>query len=235
MTNRKDRIFAIAKGYFGKAKNCYSVAKNRGIFFFPVLSHYCLVEHGLQHAYIARRTRKREFRSLWTQNINASTQEFGVKYSQFMHGMSLTGCQLNRKMLAELAQEEPMSMRAIVEMTVGARKALAKQMPPATQVPYSQAQLDYAQQNVRCNVGNNFFQPNDDDFVYVPFPVEGSAEFEQAKQDPLVMKRLARINEEMRRLSIENEQEDAIFAKKLEEELKKKKLTKVDEFLVGDA
>ena len=87
---RHKKIIKLAKGYRGRAKNCFRVAIQR-------------VEKGLQYAYRDRRTKKRDFRALWIQRINAATRAHGLAYSQFIKGIKLAGITLNRKMLSELA------------------------------------------------------------------------------------------------------------------------------------
>jgi large subunit ribosomal protein L20 len=87
---RHKKIIKLAKGYRGRAKNCFRVAIQR-------------VEKGWQYAYRDRRTKKRDFRALWIQRINAATRAHGLAYSQFIKGIKLTGITLNRKMLSELA------------------------------------------------------------------------------------------------------------------------------------
>lgn len=92
----------LAKGYFGRRKNVWTVAKNA-------------VEKGLQYAYIGRKQKKRNFRSLWIQRINAGTREHGMSYSAFMGKLSKAGIELNRKVLADLALNHPEAFKAIVE------------------------------------------------------------------------------------------------------------------------
>jgi len=87
---RHKKIIKLAKGYRGRSKNCFRVAIQK-------------VEKGLQYAYRDRRVRKRDFRSLWIQRINAATRAHGLTYSQFMRGIKLATIILNRKMLSELA------------------------------------------------------------------------------------------------------------------------------------
>ena len=87
---RHKKIIKLAKGYRGRAKNCFRVAIQR-------------VEKGLQYAYRDRKNRKRDFRALWIQRINAAVRERGLVYSQFMKGIKISGVMLNRKMLSELA------------------------------------------------------------------------------------------------------------------------------------
>jgi large subunit ribosomal protein L20 len=102
MSTRKDSIFKIAKGYRGRAKNCFRLAIKS-------------VEKGLQKAYRERRLRKREARSTQILQVGAGTREHGLSYSQFIHGLFQADIGINRKMLAVLAQQEPYSFRAIVE------------------------------------------------------------------------------------------------------------------------
>ncbi len=92
----------LAKGYFGRRKNVWTVAKNA-------------VEKGLLYAYRDRKTKKREFRALWIQRINAGAREHGLSYSQLMGGLKKAGIDLNRKVLADLALNHPEAFRGIVE------------------------------------------------------------------------------------------------------------------------
>ena len=87
---RHRKILKMAKGYRGRASTCYRVAIER-------------VEHGLQYAYRDRRNKKRTFRALWIQRINAAAREHGLVYSEFMHGLTLAGVTMDRKVLAEIA------------------------------------------------------------------------------------------------------------------------------------
>jgi large subunit ribosomal protein L20 len=73
------------------------------------------VEKGLQYAYRDRRAKKRDFRAEWIQQINAAAREHGVKYGEFMHGLKEENIDVNRKMLADLAQNEPFSFKALVD------------------------------------------------------------------------------------------------------------------------
>lgn len=101
-TMRAEKIFKLAKGFRGRAKNTIRAARNR-------------VEKALQYAYRDRKAKKREFRELWIQQINAATREHGVKYSEFMHGLKEENVVVDRKILAELAQTEPYSFKALVD------------------------------------------------------------------------------------------------------------------------
>ncbi len=105
---RHKKIIKMASGYFGRRKNCYRTAIQA-------------VEKGLQYAYRDRRTRKRNFRALWIQRINAAARQFGLTYSQFMNGVHKAGIEIDRKVLANLAAHEPQAFEAIVTQ---ANKAL---------------------------------------------------------------------------------------------------------------
>jgi len=99
---RKKRILKLAKGYWGRRKNVWTVAKNA-------------VERGLQYAYRDRRVKKREFRKLWNQRINAATRMYGVSYSVFMGKLQTSEVVLNRKVLADLAMNHPIAFEAVVK------------------------------------------------------------------------------------------------------------------------
>jgi len=107
---RHKKIVKMAKGYRGRSKNCFRIAKLR-------------VEKGLQYAYRDRRTRKRDFRALWIQRINAGAREHGLNYSQFMNGLIKAGIAVDRKMLADLVVHEPEAFKSLVEQS---SKALVK-------------------------------------------------------------------------------------------------------------
>jgi large subunit ribosomal protein L20 len=87
---RHKEVLAQAKGYRGRSKNCYRLALRR-------------VEKGLQYAYRDRRNRKRDFRSLWIQRINAAARMEGLTYGQMIHGLKTAGIEIDRKVLADLA------------------------------------------------------------------------------------------------------------------------------------
>lgn len=99
---RRKKVLKQTKGYFGRRKNVYTVAKNT-------------LEKGLQYAYRDRRQKKRNFRALWIQRINAGTREHGLSYSAFMGKLHAKGIQLNRKVLADLAMNHPTAFKAIVD------------------------------------------------------------------------------------------------------------------------
>ncbi|HEX7016984.1 MAG TPA: 50S ribosomal protein L20 [Cyclobacteriaceae bacterium] len=98
---RRKRVLEQAKGYFGRRKNVWTVAKNA-------------VEKGLVYAYRDRKQRKREFRALWVQRINAGAREHGLSYSVLMGKLRNAGIDLNRKVLADLAMNDPAAFAAIV-------------------------------------------------------------------------------------------------------------------------
>ena len=98
---RRDKILKAAKGYFGRRKNVHTVAKNA-------------VEKGMQYAYRDRKNKKRTFRALWIQRINAGTRQYGMSYSQFMGKIQENGIKLNRKVLADLAMNHPDAFKAVV-------------------------------------------------------------------------------------------------------------------------
>ena len=99
---RRKKVLKMAKGYFGSRKNVWIVAKNS-------------VEKALCYAYIGRKQRKRNFRSLWIARINAGAREYGMSYSVFMDKIHKGGVELNRKVLADLAMNHPDAFKAIVE------------------------------------------------------------------------------------------------------------------------
>ena len=107
---RRKKVIARAKGFQGRSKNNFRLAKQRS-------------EKALQYAYRDRRVRKRNFRALWIQRINAGARENGLTYSQFINGLNKAGIELDRKVLADLAVREPESFRSLVEQ---AQAALAQ-------------------------------------------------------------------------------------------------------------
>lgn len=99
---RRKKVMKQAKGYFGRRKNVWTVSKNA-------------VERGMQYAYIGRKQKKRNFRSLWIQRINAAAREHGMSYSVFMGKLNEANIELNRKALADLALNHPDAFKAVVE------------------------------------------------------------------------------------------------------------------------
>ncbi len=98
---RRKRILKAAKGYYGKRKNVYTVAKN-------------VMEKGMTYSYVGRKLKKREYRTLWIARINAAVREEGLTYSQFIHAINEKGIDINRKVLADLAMNEPASFKALI-------------------------------------------------------------------------------------------------------------------------
>jgi large subunit ribosomal protein L20 len=99
---RRKRILQQAKGYWGKRKNVYTIAKNA-------------VEKGLQYQYRDRKQRKREFRRLWIARINAAARQNGTTYSRLINAMKQKDMQINRKVLADLAVRDPEAFETIVQ------------------------------------------------------------------------------------------------------------------------
>ncbi len=98
---RRKKVLKQTKGYFGRRKNVYTVAKNA-------------LEKGLQYAYRDRKNKKRVFRALWIQRINAGVRQYDMSYSEFMGKIHKKGILLNRKVLADLAMNNPKAFEAIV-------------------------------------------------------------------------------------------------------------------------
>ena len=98
---RRKKILDQAKGYYGKRKNVYTVAKN-------------IVEKGMTYSYVGRKLKKREFRTLWIARINAAVRAEGLTYSEFIHALNGKGIDLNRKVLADIAMNEPESFKALI-------------------------------------------------------------------------------------------------------------------------
>lgn len=99
---RRKKVLKLAKGYWGARSKVYTIAKNT-------------VEKGLQYAYRDRKNKKREFRSLWIQRINAGAREHGVSYSQLMGKLAAKNIGLNRKVLADLAMNNKEAFKAVVD------------------------------------------------------------------------------------------------------------------------
>ncbi|UYQ95188.1 50S ribosomal protein L20 [Chitinophaga horti] len=103
---RRKKILKQAKGFYGKRKNVYTVAKN-------------VLEKGLTYSYVGRKLKKREYRQLWIARINAAARAEGLTYSQFIHKLSEKHIDLNRKVLADLAMNEPETFKALVASVKG--------------------------------------------------------------------------------------------------------------------
>ncbi len=95
------KILKQAKGFYGKRKNVYTVAKN-------------VVEKGMTYMYVGRKLKKREYRALWIARINAAVREEGMNYSQFINALNKKGITLDRKMLADIAMNNPESFKNLI-------------------------------------------------------------------------------------------------------------------------
>jgi len=100
--NRRKRILSLTRGYIGARRNVWTIAKNTW-------------EKGLQYAYRDRRNKKRNFRALWIQRINAGARLEGLSYSRLMGALHKAGIEINRKTLADLAMNHPEAFKAIVD------------------------------------------------------------------------------------------------------------------------
>ena len=98
---KRKRILKLAKGFFGRKKNVWTVAKNA-------------IEKGLVYAYRDRKQKKREFRGVWIQRINAGVRSHGMSYSEFIGKLKKAGIDLNRKVLADLAMNHPSAFEAVI-------------------------------------------------------------------------------------------------------------------------
>lgn len=107
---RHKKVVDKAAGYYGRRKNVFRVAVQA-------------VEKAQQYAYRDRRTKKRDFRALWIQRINAGVRQYGMTYSRFMNGLKLAGIDLDRKVLSDLAIREPEAFKQIVDQAQAALEA----------------------------------------------------------------------------------------------------------------
>ena len=99
---RRKRVLKQAKGFYGKRKNVYTVAKN-------------ILEKGMTYSYVGRKNKKREYRQLWIARINAAVRAEGLTYSEFIYRLNTKGIEINRKLLADLAMNEPASFKALID------------------------------------------------------------------------------------------------------------------------
>jgi len=99
---KRKRILKLAKGFFGRKKNVWTVAKNA-------------IEKGLVYAYRDRKQKKREFRGIWIARINAGARQYGLSYSEFMGKLHKSNIELNRKVLADLAMNHPAAFESLVK------------------------------------------------------------------------------------------------------------------------
>ncbi|MCB9988249.1 MAG: 50S ribosomal protein L20 [Rhodospirillales bacterium] len=109
---RHRKVIKAAKGYYGRRKNCFRTAVQA-------------VEKAGQYAYAHRRRKKRDFRSLWIQRINAGARLNGLTYSQFMHGLKLAGIELDRKVLSAIAIDSEKDFAALAQQAADALKKAA--------------------------------------------------------------------------------------------------------------
>ena len=100
---RRKKVLKLAKGYFGRRKNVWTVAKNA-------------VDKAMLYAYRDRRNKKRTFRALWIMRINAGARQHGMSYSQFMGKLKANNIDLNRKVLADLAMNDPKAFEAVIKI-----------------------------------------------------------------------------------------------------------------------
>lgn len=103
---KRKKFLKLAKGYWGRRKNVWSVAKNH-------------IEKGLTHAYVGRKLKKRQYRSLWIVRINAAARLNGTTYSKLIHALALKNIVINRKVLADFAMNKPEIFTAIVKQAIG--------------------------------------------------------------------------------------------------------------------
>jgi large subunit ribosomal protein L20 len=104
---RRKRVFKQAKGFYGRRKN-------------NITSANAAVDRSMQYAYVGRKLRKRNFRALWIQRINAAVREHGITYSRFISGLLAAGIEVDRKVLADLAVREPEAFKALVDRCASA-------------------------------------------------------------------------------------------------------------------
>ena len=118
---RRKKILKLAKGYFGRKKNVWTVAKNQ-------------VEKGWTYAFRDRRAKKREFRKLWVQRINAGARINGLTYSTLIHKLDEANIGLNRKVLADLAYNNPGAFAAVIDAAKGGKQSAPKAKKQAAAV-----------------------------------------------------------------------------------------------------
>jgi large subunit ribosomal protein L20 len=98
----RSKVFRLSKGYYGRSKNCFRIAIRRVI-------------KALQYEYISRRVRRREIRQDWIRSVNAGVRDMDVSYSRFIYGLNRSNIMLDRKILSNMAQNEPYSFKAVVD------------------------------------------------------------------------------------------------------------------------
>ena len=107
---KHNKTLKAAKGYYGRRNNTIRVAKQA-------------VEKAMQYAYRDRKRRKRNFRALWIQRINAAVREHGLTYGRFIHGLSVAGIEIDRKVLADMAVHDPQGFKALADQARAAKSA----------------------------------------------------------------------------------------------------------------
>ena len=120
------KVLKAAKGYYGRRKNTIRIAKQA-------------VEKALQYQYRDRKARKRNFRALWVQRINAAVREHGLTYSRFIDGLTKAGIEIDRKVLSDLAIKDPAGFKAVVDMASKHISAPAAGRPASTPAPAAHA------------------------------------------------------------------------------------------------
>ncbi|MDB6098026.1 MAG: ribosomal protein [Gammaproteobacteria bacterium] len=108
---RRKRVFKLVKGFYGRRKN-------------TITSANAAADRSMQHAYIGRKEKKRNFRALWIQRINAGCREHGLTYSRFISGLATAGIEIDRKVLSDLAIHEPAAFKALVDQAAANAPAL---------------------------------------------------------------------------------------------------------------
>eukprot|EP01026_Neomeris_dumetosa_P083882 TRINITY_DN977_c0_g1_i3.p3 TRINITY_DN977_c0_g1~~TRINITY_DN977_c0_g1_i3.p3 ORF type:complete len:146 (-),score=15.08 TRINITY_DN977_c0_g1_i3:231-668(-) len=131
MPFNKKKILKLARGYWGRSKNCNRLARQR-------------VQKALLHQYMDRRKKIRDRRTLWIIQINAAAREYGIAYSKFINGLKRENIWLNRRMLSELARNEPFSFKALIDQ-VKFMKGLTRRSP-YDDGQHEQANEDYEEE-----------------------------------------------------------------------------------------
>jgi large subunit ribosomal protein L20 len=205
---KRARVFKLAKGYYGRSKNCFTIAVNR-------------VQKGLLYAYRGRKLKKRLFRQLWITQTSAACRQHGLYYSEFIYGLQKENIKLNRKMLALLAITEPYSFWALTEhvkKVIPWRSVYEKQV-----LPHLPLELTPIEQQAY----EKQFSPEDMNELFVEFfkePLQKAEEFDKKKlaADEPNRRRLqayeTRLKERIERASriMTPEEKNKQLAKKLE-------------------
>eukprot|EP01116_Phalansterium_solitarium_P007587 TRINITY_DN20332_c0_g1_i1.p2 TRINITY_DN20332_c0_g1~~TRINITY_DN20332_c0_g1_i1.p2 ORF type:complete len:143 (-),score=26.10 TRINITY_DN20332_c0_g1_i1:291-719(-) len=126
MPMNKKKVFKLAKGFYGRAKNCITIARPR-------------VQKALQYQTRDRIVKKREHRESCIVAVNAAVRQYGIKYSAFVYGLQMSNIGLNRNMLTELAKNEPYSFRAVVDIVARRLMSETKEKPNLALQPFAAA------------------------------------------------------------------------------------------------